>query len=336
MSSSRLFLTTLALCLGSTTPVAAQEHPSLRITNGPVIEDVSDTTAQIAWSTHASSGTVVHYGTDPMNLDQTASMPWGALTHRVEIKGLKPKTTYYFKAESDQGQGTGGRVETMESSFETKASGMQGGNSSVQATLMAGPVVQAVKDTSVQLWWLASRPGAATSVKYGTDPTAVNLAVPATVDNSGASGEFAQLTNLQPNTKYSFKVIGQDGEVLGSGEFRTEPANYESSKNVWITKGPTVEAIASTSAEVIWSTNVRSSSVVHYGVDPRALNQTAAAIWEQDGHRVLIKDLRADTRYYFQVESGESQAGNMQIKSPPTAFQTLGKDQQANTGSRPR
>jgi len=98
---------------------------AVQITNGPVVESVTDTTAEIAWSTNVNSGTTLRYGADAGHLDQTVSMPWGGLTHRVTLKDLKPNTTYYFKAESAQGQGTGTQAETGQSSFQTKPAGLQ-------------------------------------------------------------------------------------------------------------------------------------------------------------------------------------------------------------------
>ena len=96
---------------------------AVQITNGPVVENVTDTTAEIAWSTNVNSGTALHYGTDPAHLELTAGMPWGGFTHRVLIKDLKPNTTYYFKAESGQGQGTGTMAEAAPASFQTKPAG---------------------------------------------------------------------------------------------------------------------------------------------------------------------------------------------------------------------
>jgi purple acid phosphatase-like protein len=96
---------------------------AVQITHGPVVENVTDTTAEIAWSTNVNSGTALHYGIDPGHLDQTAGMPWGGFTHRVLIKNLKPNTTYYFKAESGQGQGTGTMAEAAPASFQTKPAG---------------------------------------------------------------------------------------------------------------------------------------------------------------------------------------------------------------------
>jgi phosphodiesterase/alkaline phosphatase D-like protein len=93
---------------------------AVEITSGPVVESVTDTTAVIAWSTNVNAGTLLRYGTDPNHLDQTVGMPWGGLTHRVDLKDLKPDTRYYFKAESAQGQGTGTAATAPSSSFRTK------------------------------------------------------------------------------------------------------------------------------------------------------------------------------------------------------------------------
>jgi hypothetical protein len=103
-------------------PIGAPNQ-AVQITNGPVVEHVTDTTAEIAWSTNVNSGTALHYGTDATHLDLSVGMPWGGFTHRVFIKNLKPNTTYYFKAESGQGQGTGTQAETAQASFQTKPAG---------------------------------------------------------------------------------------------------------------------------------------------------------------------------------------------------------------------
>jgi hypothetical protein len=100
----------------------APPSTAVEITNGPVVESFTDTTAVIAWSTNVNAGTVLHYGTDPIHLDKTAGMPWGGLTHRVDLKDLKPDTKYYFQAESPKAQGTGTSVTAPPSSFRTKKS----------------------------------------------------------------------------------------------------------------------------------------------------------------------------------------------------------------------
>lgn len=107
----------------STDSTQDRPAPPVKVTRGPVVELITDSTAQIAWSTNVNAGTLLHYGADPKNLNLTASMPWGGLTHRVVLRRLNPNTTYYFKAESPQGQDTGTRVEAPQSSFKTVAEG---------------------------------------------------------------------------------------------------------------------------------------------------------------------------------------------------------------------
>ena len=124
--SAVMFLALAARCVPQSSPQSAQDETAPQVVNveiihGPVVESVTDTTAIIAWSTNVNAGTLLHYGTDVNHLDQSASMPWGGLTHRVNLKDLKPDTKYYFKAESAQGQGSGSTAVAPQSFFRTKA-----------------------------------------------------------------------------------------------------------------------------------------------------------------------------------------------------------------------
>lgn len=120
-----LVLSACTLAQSGNAPDELQDEPAppVKIIRGPVVELVGDSMAQVAWSTNVNAGTLVHYGTDPQELNQTASMPWGGLTHRVVLKRLHPDTTYYFKVESAQGQDTGTRAESQQSSFKTVIEG---------------------------------------------------------------------------------------------------------------------------------------------------------------------------------------------------------------------
>jgi phosphodiesterase/alkaline phosphatase D-like protein len=74
-----------------------QATREIRVTNGPTIHSISDTTARITWSTNVSSPTLLRYGVRPDNLDQVTREPWDGLTHRVQLTNLKPETTYYYR-----------------------------------------------------------------------------------------------------------------------------------------------------------------------------------------------------------------------------------------------
>jgi hypothetical protein len=91
-------------------PVNLRKDP-VRITEGPDVERTTDTWAIIRWTTTKVGGTslrygVVHYGTDPHALSQTAKSPnrlnpaLPSMTFRVQMNRLKPGTTYYYRVES--------------------------------------------------------------------------------------------------------------------------------------------------------------------------------------------------------------------------------------------
>jgi phosphodiesterase/alkaline phosphatase D-like protein len=110
---------------GGQTPGGGQG--ALQITDGPRVEYTSRDTAEIAWTTSTGGSSIVHYGTDPNNLSQTAQNSYNSavasgqhVTHRVRITGLQPNTTYYFAVDSGQGQGSGTEVKSPVAQFKTK------------------------------------------------------------------------------------------------------------------------------------------------------------------------------------------------------------------------
>ena len=86
----------------TTQPTGYAQQSRVRITNGPLFEQITPDSATIAWSTNVPSSFVVRYGTDPQQLDQTTKAHWTPTTHRVELRGLQPGTHYYFSIEPAQ------------------------------------------------------------------------------------------------------------------------------------------------------------------------------------------------------------------------------------------
>ena len=113
--------------LSLTTPKAA----SVRITQGPEIELAKDFLTIIRWTTNNPGGSpehygIVHYGTDPKNLSQTAKNPitlnpnHPATLFRVRVEGLKPGMTYYYTVESEESNGKSDRVKSTVKQFTTE------------------------------------------------------------------------------------------------------------------------------------------------------------------------------------------------------------------------
>ena len=132
----KLALMTAAECLLSSNPGIAQVSPTtskaarVRITQGPELELAKEYLTIIRWKTNNPGGSpehygIVHYGTDPKNLSQTAKNPitlnpnHPATLFRVRVEGLKPGTTYYT-VDSEESNGTSDRVNSPVKQFTTE------------------------------------------------------------------------------------------------------------------------------------------------------------------------------------------------------------------------
>src|SRR5258706_2243896 len=108
-----------------TTPKAAR----VQIIQGPEIALASWFTV-IRWTTNNPGGSpvhygVVHYGTDPKDLSQTARNPitlnpaHPTTVFRVSMDGLKPATTYYYAVSSTESNGKDNGTKTTVQKFTT-------------------------------------------------------------------------------------------------------------------------------------------------------------------------------------------------------------------------
>jgi phosphodiesterase/alkaline phosphatase D-like protein len=119
------------------TPATAQVSPttkkaaSVKITQGPEIERADPYLTIVRWTTNNPGGSpehygVVHYGTSPKDLSQTAKSPirlnpgHSDTVFRVRINGLQPGTTYYYKVDSMEADGTSDQVTSKVKIFKTQ------------------------------------------------------------------------------------------------------------------------------------------------------------------------------------------------------------------------
>ena len=84
----------------------------------------------IRWTTNNPGGSdvhygVVHYGTDPKELSQMAKNPitlnqsHPQTTFRVQMRGLEPRTTYYYTVTSMESNGKSDEVKSTVHQFTT-------------------------------------------------------------------------------------------------------------------------------------------------------------------------------------------------------------------------
>jgi len=108
----------------------AKKAPRVRITKGPEIELSNNDLTIIRWTSNNPGGSpehfaVVHYGTD-RKLSETAkshirlNQSHRYTVFRVRMDGLKPRTTYYYKVDSMNADGTSDGVISSVKTFTTR------------------------------------------------------------------------------------------------------------------------------------------------------------------------------------------------------------------------
>jgi phosphodiesterase/alkaline phosphatase D-like protein len=119
------------------TPTGAQVIPPARksarvqITEGPKLESAQDTWAIVTWTSNNPVGSdehfgVVHFGKTPSELQQTAkshirlNQGHSYTVFRVRVLGLQPRTTYYYKVDSENASGSSDGVSSPVRSFTTQ------------------------------------------------------------------------------------------------------------------------------------------------------------------------------------------------------------------------
>lgn len=232
------------------------------------------------------------------------------------------------------------------------------GKSLGKVAITSGPNVTP-QDTSAIIAWTTNK-NAATFVRYGTDASNMDQKY---WQAGGSKSHSVNLSNLQPGTLYYFAIMTDDAKVKAGGQFQTTgqsagqpgqaatgqpeqgnstqppaanpqapasaPQTSGGAQTLAIVKGPDIEFVTPNAVVIDWSTDARSSSVVHYGTDKNNLDQTAEAPWGSSFHRVTIQNLQPNTTYYFVAESSQAQGTGSGNKSTVAGFQTPAPGSQA-------
>lgn len=192
-----------------------------KIIAGPKIEQVSNDSATIAWQTNTGGSSVIRYGSNPNHLDESAQSPYvdqeGAKfqVHRVQLKNLKPNTTYYYAVISGHGEGTGTSAQSQVAQFTTKGEGQE---RSEAEKIIAGPKIEQVSNDSATIAWQTNT-GGSSIIRYGSAPNHLDQTAQSPyTDQEGAKFQVhrVQLKNLKPNTTYYYAVISGHGEGTGT------------------------------------------------------------------------------------------------------------------------
>jgi hypothetical protein len=208
----------------------------LSIINGPVVESAKADSAVIAWTTNTGGSSVIHYGTDPNNLSQTAQAPYADnentsnQTHRVTLRNLKPGTKYYYVVDSGQGEGTGSEAKGAVASFTTSGSGSAATSGSGSSSQTSARVPLMRFTSGGQHFYAASNEGNSNLKAEGT--TGYLLSGPADgavpfyrLVNTSTGGHFytADAAEKDRVASQGYKLEGITGYIASSQQPGTTP-----------------------------------------------------------------------------------------------------------------
>lgn len=185
-----------------------QGQQEIKIVAGPIPQKVLDTTARVWWQTTAPSETILKYGTERGRLDQTAMEAWGkgGQSHRVELKNLKPDTTYYLEIQDEKGN------VRREGQFKTYP---QNWAKDRQLDIIGGPMIEYIGHDSAVIAWSTNQKSS-TVVRYGTDPNSLTQTAQAPWGGGGDATHRVTIRGLKPNTQYWFSIESAQAQGTGS------------------------------------------------------------------------------------------------------------------------
>lgn len=167
--------------------------------------NVSTSTARIQWNTNEVAKSKVYYGTTtPLNTASAANVVDLSLVtaHTMNLTGLTPNTTYYFRVES--ADAAGNTTTGSETSFITNA---------LPPVDAVAPVISAIvttpASTTAQVSW-ATNESATSKVYFGTT-TPLVLGSAQTVSSASLVTSHSQgLTGLSASTTYYIVIESKD------------------------------------------------------------------------------------------------------------------------------
>ena len=264
------------------------------ILSGPIVTDITDTTAIVRWTTDepATSGVNFTDGTTQTELFDDELVT----EHVVYLTGLTPATTYTLTVSSSDAKGNG---PTVSAPVEFTTLGLP---DTTAPEIIAGPFVEDITQTSALVIWQTDE--SATSIVYlGIAEDALDM----TFSQAGlVENHQVPLTGLMPDTLYYFMVESSDAagnsvtsEVLS---FRTLAEGVEIILPE-IIAGPTVEEVTQTTLTIAWETNINTDSrLVCTGEN--GTFETSDDTLEKN-HLLTLTNLQASTVYQCTVYSSD-------------------------------
>jgi len=264
--------------------------PSLEASPSATVKTKS---AIIDWVTGRTASSFVKYGKSSGEYGEEVGSSVQLINHIINLTGLDPGTTYYYKALwTDEDGNTG---ESDEYSLSTNPA----------------PVVSGVRMTDLGMYsayvnFTLENTTSAT-VQFGKTS---NYGSEVSLTTSTESSEYTvKLDDLEEGEGYHLRVVAEDeeGNVFTSDdyEFETLPVPKVSQVQVQQVKGASTATV-----RIVWQSNTNISSIVsYYAVGKMELAKNQVVLTLAKKHEMFIKDLMDDSNYVFLID-GKDVMGN--------------------------
>ena len=274
----------------ATTLTSADTTPA-NILLGPIVIDLTDTTARVIWTTDEDATSDVSFNDGSvfqvLNNDNLSRF------HSVPLVGLTENTTYHLTVSSLDSNNNGPALsQTM--TFTTAA------NPDTNAPHIIGrPLVENITDQSAMIRWQTDE-SASTIAFLGTSESIL--------DREQSASELSNqheliVTKLNPDTIYYYQVQSSDiaNNQTTSNIFSFKTKVEPPTSQMTIRTGPIVERVSGSSITVSWITNVNA--------DSRLVCESTNNVMEVNrlervkSHRLTLVGLQLDTGYRCSVFS---------------------------------
>lgn len=268
--------------------------------------DPSVTSVNVSWETDENATSKVWFsqnsGFDVNGSTDFVSSGTLKQNHLLTINGLSPETTYYYRAESEDGSGN--VTLSDEESFTTEE------ESDTTPPIITGIAVNPTT-TEAAAAWVTNEP--TTGIIWYSEISPVDPSGASDAKESSAlnTSHGVDIDGLSPQTTYYYIVVATDEE--GNTATSTEDSFTTTSlptDNIAPNISNVVSLSTTTEATITFSTDESASSVLWYGLISGNLGMSSSDGSLRTNHSYDLSGLTDDTIYYFRIvvadESGNT------------------------------
>jgi len=283
--------------------------PTGRYTQPPILTENPTSmpkafSANIIWETDREGSSFVYFAISEAGIDQTTGVgqPEKSKKHTVNVTGLQPETTYYYKTMWEDSDGNQGRSQIY--SFTT---GLRPKISNVK--------FDNITLSSATITWLSTTISSSNVLFGKTTNYGGNIS-----EQSGSqtTNHAVAISDLDDSTTYHVQITAQDidGNALSSDDYTFDTLSKPKISNL---KFEQIKDASTTTLRFSWKTNVPTSTLLTYNPQSGQGKTEMKADLTTD-HEVIIADLADQTNYTI-IAKGTDQFGNA-VQSDPNTFTT--------------